>query len=251
MLISTHKLEPEQEQEQEQEQEMAATLAQLHLNPEPPQFPRHRQLPPNQVTPEPISSTTPTNTVASRELDEQSARIVSVMTRFIGAKVIVSLNNGEKYRGICHTVDPDSKSVCLMQARIASARGRTPVLDQINFFGVDIESCSAIRVPNNPTHKKKENRAFKTDTAISGASGLSRERPLKKWTFGDDEAAVLPGLEDMGKKGRWDQFATNERLFGVTSDYEEHLYTTVVDKSAPDFKAKEAAAARLAAEIER
>jgi PAB1-binding protein PBP1 len=48
----------------------------------------------------------------------------------------------------------------------------------------------------------------------------------------------------------WDQFAANEKLFGVTTDFEETFYTTELDRSGSDFKKREAVAARLAKEIQ-
>lgn len=53
------------------------------------------------------------------------------------------------------------------------------------------------------------------------------------------------------KKGAWDQFAVNEQKFGVTTDFSEEIYTTVLDKSSPDFKKKEQEAAKMAREIEK
>lgn len=49
--------------------------------------------------------------------------------------------------------------------------------------------------------------------------------------------------------GAWDQFETNKRLFGTETTWDENLYTTKLDKSAPDYKKKEREADRLAAEI--
>ena len=50
---------------------------------------------------------------------------------------------------------------------------------------------------------------------------------------------------------KWDQFAENEKRFGVKTDFSEELYTTVLDKSGADFKKKEEKAAKLAKEIEK
>lgn len=50
--------------------------------------------------------------------------------------------------------------------------------------------------------------------------------------------------------GGWDQFAANEKLFGVKSDYDENIYTTTLDRSHPEYQRLEAAAAKIAAEIE-
>lgn len=47
----------------------------------------------------------------------------------------------------------------------------------------------------------------------------------------------------------WDQFAANESMFGVTTQFDEDVYTTKIDRSAPDFKERERKAQRLANEI--
>ena len=48
----------------------------------------------------------------------------------------------------------------------------------------------------------------------------------------------------------WDQFATNERMFGVKSSYREELYTTKLDRSHPEFEKKLRHADTIAREIE-
>lgn len=51
--------------------------------------------------------------------------------------------------------------------------------------------------------------------------------------------------------GSWDQFAANERKFGIKSTYDENIYTTAIDKSHPQYKERVAAAEKKAREIER
>jgi hypothetical protein len=85
-------------------------------------------------------------------------------------------------------------------------------------------------------------------------------RPLQAWS--DD----LPeGLDDRlisgGRHGdditfgpgasnaSWDQFATNEQKFGITTQFDENIYTTKLDRSAADFKERERRAQKLANEI--
>jgi PAB1-binding protein PBP1 len=58
-------------------------------------------------------------------------------------------------------------------------------------------------------------------------------------------------LEKTTNTGTWDQFAENERLFGLKTDYDESIYTTSIDKSHPQYKERMAAAERKAREIER
>jgi PAB1-binding protein PBP1 len=85
---------------------------------------------------------------------------------------------------------------------------------------------------------------------------FGKDRELQKWAPSGTDELALGGLDDEksgaggGGAGKWDQFTTNERLFGVTTDFDERMYTTEIDRSAPDFKKKEAEALRIAREIE-
>lgn len=100
--------------------------------------------------------------------------------------------------------------------------------------------------------------AFKTDTDISNKSGLRRERELTAWT--PDAPSPAPGVtfgthgDDVtfgpgASNGSWDQFATNEKLFGVKTSFDEEVYTTKLDRSGPDFKERERKAQQIANEI--
>lgn len=103
---------------------------------------------------------------------------------------------------------------------------------------------------------------FQTDADISGSNG-PKHRELKPWSpneADDTQARTAPNgggggahreAETFGPAptGAWDQFETNKRLFGTGTTWDENLYTTKLDRSAPDYKAKEKEAERLAAEI--
>jgi hypothetical protein len=56
-------------------------------------------------------------------------------------------------------------------------------------------------------------------------------------------------LGDSGEAG-WDQFAANEKSFGVKSDYDEAIYTTAINRNNPDYRRRQAEADRIAREIE-
>ncbi len=89
---------------------------------------------------------------------------------------------------------------------------------------------------------------FQTDTDISG-NQLRGERALQRWVPEGPDSADF-SLESSSNTTGWDQFATNNQLFGTKSTYDENLYTTMIDKSAPSYKRREAEAARIAREIE-
>lgn len=74
------------------------------------------------------------------------------------------------------------------------------------------------------------------------------ERTLQRWVP-DGEDSTSYSLE-AGSATNWDQFATHQQMTGGQSTYTEEQYTTSINRNAPDFKEKEARAARLAREIE-
>lgn len=94
---------------------------------------------------------------------------------------------------------------------------------------------------------------FRTDSAISGARSQG-ERTLQRWVP-DNPEEVDNSLESGRMRstggGTWDQFAENERRFGLTTDYDENIYTTAIDKNHPQYKQRLAEAEKKAREIER
>jgi hypothetical protein len=102
--------------------------------------------------------------------------------------------------------------------------------------------------------------AFRTDSDISQKKGVNvRGRELQAWVPSTDAPPVSNGPggggdEDTfgpGANGNtpWDQFTANEQLFGVKASFDEDVYTTKLDRSAPDFKDRERRAQRIANEI--
>ncbi|KAF4984634.1 hypothetical protein FZEAL_210 [Fusarium zealandicum] len=100
--------------------------------------------------------------------------------------------------------------------------------------------------------KQNGNRAsFRTDSAISN-NRFGNERVLQPWQP-DASDATNGSLEQSNnsQKKTWDQFAENEKLFGLKTDYDENIYTTAINKSHPQYRERMAAAERKAREIER
>ncbi len=111
-------------------------------------------------------------------------------------------------------------------------------------FSTSISCASLLIWAGNPS-------SFRTDSAISGAR-TQGERPLQRWQ--SDAPANLDGaLESARMKssngGVWDQFAENERLFGLKTDYNDEIYTTKINTSHPDYRQRLADAERKARDI--
>lgn len=102
--------------------------------------------------------------------------------------------------------------------------------------------------PQAEVYKPPKRSEFRTDKDIS-SSFQFRERELQRWTP-DDDSLAMSLEEPSGNSGAWDQFKVNEEKFGVESTYDEHLYTTKIDKNTKDYNERLERAQRLAREIE-
>lgn len=96
---------------------------------------------------------------------------------------------------------------------------------------------------------------FATDTEISktkpnAAKGGPRE--LAKWEASDAPGAhlTLEAVSPTAKLGsHWDQFVVNQQLFGITTSFDENIYTIPLDRTAKDYRARESEAEKIAEEI--
>lgn len=82
---------------------------------------------------------------------------------------------------------------------------------------------------------------------------MGGERTLQRWVPDgpppQDLSLESSGLGPANGKG-WDQFAVNEQKFGLKTNYDPDIYTTSIDKRAPDYQRKLENADRIAREIE-
>jgi hypothetical protein len=128
--------------------------------------------------------------------------------------------------------------------------------------GRELVMLKAENIPINGVEAEEsdDSRVFQTDREIRG-KGNSRSgkdlasldgRELTMWDGAEDGGPgdmVLDEARNDGGVGEWDQFAVNEKQFGVKSTYREDLYTTRLDYTKIS-KAQQEAAERIAKEIE-
>ncbi|KAF9344910.1 hypothetical protein BGX26_003764, partial [Mortierella sp. AD094] len=189
-------------------------------------------------------------------------RMLFLLSNMIGMNVEVTVKNGSKYEGLFHTVFTEGElGIILRLAKVISGKDKKELSPLKTQFIIQPKDCVAISVigvdfvPHERSGLERgEREGFKTDTDIS-RSGEIRERDLKKWA--PEEYTSIGGIEDdlgdshhNGRAG-WDQFAANERLFGVRTDFDEELYTTKLDRTGADFKAREQQAIQIANEIQQ
>ncbi|KAF8554378.1 hypothetical protein OG21DRAFT_1412629 [Imleria badia] len=171
-------------------------------------------------------------------------------------RVLQTLTGLTRYEGVIlsTTLEGDTAGVTLKDVKEMSKPG-TPLKDSFFIPLANIENWQSgpadAKLPNGDT--------FRTDTDISKGK-VSRERDLQAWQHSDSPASPGaptahhdgPGDEvtfGPGADNSWDQFAVNEQKFGVTTTFDEEVYTTKLDRSAADFKERERKAQRIASEI--
>ncbi|KAI5784584.1 hypothetical protein EDC01DRAFT_618501, partial [Geopyxis carbonaria] len=198
-------------------------------------------------------------------------RLLFVLANLMGRHIIVTVKTGARYSGVLTGADTKSDLACtlkwtkLMKAPFGENDEKHKVGDYIGggsekvmIFGdkdvVDIQSSGVILSDTETSQATQQNGVssgtFKTDADISGNMAL-RERELHKWQPDESADSGLSLEEQNAGRGQgWNQFEANERLFGVTSDFDENIYTTQLDRSHPQYQQREAKAAKIAAEIE-
>lgn len=116
----------------------------------------------------------------------------------------------------------------------------------------------------SPNGTANPSESFRTDTEISQTgTGPRAQRELQAWQAPSDAPSYSQTLAGNGgaprgddltfgpgaSSGSWDQFVANEQMFGVTTSFDEDVYTTKLDRNHPDFKERERKAQQIANEI--
>ncbi|CAG8493176.1 3224_t:CDS:10, partial [Cetraspora pellucida] len=169
-----------------------------------------------------------------------------------GINVIVTVKGGIKYQGLLSRACTESElGVVLKCARKVLSKQdekTTPnsMINEFIIFARDLMEIYATGVDFSLSEKTStEREGFRTDSDISGRNEI-RERELHKWTPDETGEAMKESAN-----ASWDQFAVNEQLFGLKTDYNEEIYTTKLDRSKADYKERERKAINLANEITR
>ncbi|KAG5437961.1 hypothetical protein PCANB_000307 [Pneumocystis canis] len=180
-----------------------------------------------------------------------------------GRIISVSLKNGVRYKGILGSVNVDSdmglvlKMAMPIDSVLSNVSNQTNglqhrIIDELIILPCDLMQIQVERV--NFDEIVQQEQRFQTDSEIAGKSEL-KEKELHKWIPSNNDTAEFKPLEDstqLVSDGEvWDQFAANEMLFGVKSEFDEDFYTTKVDKSHPLYKRREEEASRIAQEIQQ
>lgn len=211
-------------------------------------------------------------------------RLNYLLVNSIGYNVIVTVNSGLQYDGLLTAANIDSTDgidIILDNPKLVSNNFSSnnennkfvDLKDKLLIEGSDVMEIQLKDIDlsldetweNNVKEKESNNsnvvinssnnttveeitESFKTDVDISGGNKILTERELTKWEPEDDKLSLGQTLEE--SSSNWDQFAVNEQKFGVKSTYDEHFYTTKINKNDPNYEQRLKEAQKIAHEIE-
>ncbi|KDR76155.1 hypothetical protein GALMADRAFT_139891 [Galerina marginata CBS 339.88] len=189
-------------------------------------------------------------------------RVLQALSGLTGTTVTLVTKSANRYEGVVGSVantDGDTAGVTLKDVKDVASPG-APLKESLFVPSTNIDHYTSGPADARPTNGD----SFRTDTDITQkkapagtAPAPARERDLQAWVPSSADPAhpaLAPDEDTFGQVAAngatsWDQFSVNEQLFGVKASFDEDLYTTKLDRSAPDFKERERKAQRIANEI--
>lgn len=184
-------------------------------------------------------------------------KLVDLLARSCGKTVVASVSSGARYQGLLQAADMSGNSALSVVLHKPSLVSKALINEKSNSddtlpetLVIQAKDLVDIEVTYSKFEKEKtekpEQLTFRTDSDIASTFQV-RERELQRWV--PEESTPALSLED-DSSGTWDQFKVNEEKFGVESSYDEHLYTTRIDKTSKDYQERLQRAEKVAREIE-
>ncbi|XP_026431057.1 polyadenylate-binding protein-interacting protein 3-like isoform X1 [Papaver somniferum] len=196
-------------------------------------------------------------------------RLIYLAACLIGHRVEVQVKNGSIFSGILHAMNAENDfGIVLKMAnltKVGLSKGHKPGSDSISkapsktlivpakelvqVIAKDV-SVTGSEVKNDGQLEGRQDLMI--DSYISKSQFVDAGRELAPWAPDEDDLQC-PELDNIfdgpWNSRKWDQFETNEALFGVKSTFDEELYTTKLDRG-PQMREREREASRIAREIE-
>jgi PAB1-binding protein PBP1 len=206
----------------------------------------------NQTSFPPLAQQNGTN-----RLDNAQDRVLQSLSGLTGTTITLMTKTSLRYEGVVALTsnEGDTTGVTLKDVKELTNPGAS-LKDQLFIASTNIESWSS-----GPADAKLTNGdTFRTDADIGQKKAGGGEKELQAWQAPPDappssEALQLARGDDVtfgpGSNGstNWDQFAVNEKLFGVKATYDEDVYTTKLDRNHPEYRERAREAQKIADEI--
>ncbi|KAJ2906260.1 LsmAD domain-containing protein [Zalerion maritima] len=205
---------------------------------------------PPQANGQPVSNRASPSQLQPSQQQQQAQSVLCSIRE--GQRARITLTSGAEFEGVFAGATESGCNLRMVQQKklpggnITNGTKRDEQSQNMTFQRKDIASASLASGNARPQNGSRS--GFRTDAAISNTRG-GQERTLKKWEPESTDGMDM-SLEGPSNSGPWDQFAENERRFGVKTDYDETMYTTAIDRSHPQYKQRLLDAEKKAREIQ-
>ncbi|CAN7083703.1 unnamed protein product [Brassica oleracea var. botrytis] len=186
----------------------------------------------------------------------------------IGHRVEVHLKDGSVYGAVFHAADVDNSfgivlkmASLIREGTLPGMKPPSPLVSKPPSKILIIPADEVVQViakdlpvySDNASNSAQCERPLEllTDSSISQSTHVDLGRELERWVPDEDvpDCSDLENVFDDPWKRGWNQFEVNKTLFGVTSTFDEELYTTKLERG-PRTRELEEQALRIAREIE-
>lgn len=201
------------------------------------------------------------SSVSKSENDKKrNERLLIVYAPLVGSRVTVFLYDGAVFEGTLESFETGGNEFALILRMATMIRSGQEVIDPsikagvtFELMNIRFEDMAELKAVGSGTGNSASGASggIGTDSAISKRRGdFGKERELHRWTPENGTADMNNSLDAANSSStKWDQFATNEKLFGLKTDFNEEMYTTKLDRNSAHIRANEAKAERIAKEI--
>ena len=198
--------------------------------------------------------------VAAENDEKRNERLLIVYAPLTGKRVTVFLYDGAVFEGTLDSFETKRNEFSLILRMATMIRPGRESFDPSIRAGITFELMN-IRFDDMAELKGASSNSpdggIGTDSAISNSNSkknvkgnFGKERELHRW-LPEDLSPNSLSLSNSNStvSEKWDQFAINEKLFGLKTDFDEEMYTTKLDRNSAHIRANEAEAERIAKEI--
>lgn len=188
------------------------------------------------------------------ERTKNRAAFLFFLGNLLGCEVQISLVDGRKFSGIFHTATPfEGRPFQLAIKGAYRSDGATREDKDASTGSTLIFQANEVLSMTVAKLDLTQNQELMTDASvqrknISHLDGRQLQEIGSAW-LADDTRTGLDVAASGAGSGQWDQFEANKQKFGVTSTYDENLYTKKLDRNQLT-KEQIQHAERLAREIE-
>lgn len=207
--------------------------------------------------------------LAAENDKKRHERLLVVYAPLVSNRVTVFLYDGAVFEGTLDSFVTEKEFALILRMATMLRPGREVIDPSIKagitfeLMNIRFDDMAELKAINSSGSSNGNGGGIGTDSGISKKKNkeVLKDRELHRWVPETSSSSTNSNSNsnsfsftnnnnnNLNESSKWDQFATNEKLFGLKTDFDEEIYTTKLDRNSLHVRANEANAERLAKEI--